>query len=391
MAATLNFRFLANDKGLQDGIKRSKKQLSSLERTTKTVATGMKRALSGVGLAIGVSALTSALASAGRAAAADAKSQRLLALQMKTTTKATEKQVAQTEAFISSLSNQVGIMDDELRPSFAKLLRGVGKVEKAQQLLKIALDGSAASGKPLSTVSDALTKAFNGNFTTLYKLAPQLKKTKGGIEDYARSVKGAARTAADPYSKLSVVLDNLNEQIGTSLLPAFEGLSNFFIKNGPAISKFLKDLFDPKTKMGQSFTKMGEAIGKIFKSLDTFFMQFDPDKKSGVLGFFTVLQAALDTVAATLDIIINALNLITGNEAAQKILNGKDVTSPFASAIDLGITKGAGIGAGGSNMSTLNPSSNYTINVNKSNVAASDIVREIQRYERQTGKKYLTR
>jgi len=136
---------------------------------------------------------------------------------------------------------------------------------------------------------------------------------------------------------------------------------------------------------------MGDAIGKIFDSLDTFFKQFDPNKKSGVLGFFTVLQTALDTVATTLDIIINSLNLITGNEAAQKILNGKDVSNPFASAIDLGITKGAGISAGGSNMSTLNPSSNYTINVNKANTSASDIVREIQRYERQTGKKYLAK
>jgi len=390
MAATLNFRFLANDKGLSDGIKRSKKQLSGLERTTKTVATGMKRALSGVGLAIGVSALTSALASAGRAAAADAKSQRLLALQMKTTTNATTKQIAANEEFIGGLSNQVGIVDDELRPAFAKLLRGTGKVEKAQKLLKIALDGSAASGKPLSTVSDALTKAFNGNFTTLYKLAPQLKKTKGGIDDYAKSVRGAATTAADPYSKLSVVLDNLNEQVGTALLPAFEGLSNFFIKNGPAISKFLKDLFDPKTPMGQAMERLGQVIDKVVKAVDGFFTQFDPDKKSGVLGFFRVLQAALDTVATTLDIIINSLNLITGNEAAKKILNGKDVSNPFASAIDLGITKGAGIGAGGANMSTLG-SSNYTINVNKSNMAPGDIVREIQRYERQTGKKYLAK
>ena len=167
-------------------------------------------------------------------------------------------------------------------------------------------------------------------------------------------------------------------------------MANFFIKNGPAISKFLKDLFNPDTKLGKSFESLGKVIDKIFTALDTFFIQFDPNKKSGMLGFLTVLQGALDTISTTLDIIINSLNLITGNEAAQKILNGKDVTNPFASAIDLGITKGAGIGAGGSNMSTLG-SSNYTINVNKSNLAAGDVIREIQRYERQTGKKYLAK
>jgi len=382
--------FIGDYSDLKKKTERAEKSLERMRKKVQSQSRLMNQAFKKIGAGLGFFAITNALKRAGEAAAQDAKSQRLLALQMKTTTKATAKQVAQTEDFIGSLSNQVGIVDDELRPAFAKLLRGTGKVATAQKLLKIALDGSAASGKPVATISDALTKAFNGNFTSLYKLAPQLKKTKGGIEDYAASVKGAAVTSADPYSKLSVVLDNLNEQVGTALLPAFEGLANFFIENGPTISKFLKDLFNPDTKLGKSFSTLGTVIEKIFKTLETFFIQFDPNKKDGLIGFLTVLQGALDTIATTLDIIINSLNLITGNEAAQKILNGKDVTNPFASAIDLGITKGAGIGAGGSNMSTLG-SSNYTINVNKSNMAPGDIVREIQRYERQTGKKYLAK
>ena len=382
--------FIGDYSDLKKKTERAEKSLERMRKKVQSQSRLMNQAFKKIGAGLGFFAITNALKRAGEAAAQDAKSQRLLALQMKTTTKATAKQVAQTEDFIGSLSNQVGIVDDELRPAFAKLLRGTGKVATAQKLLKIALDGSAASGKPVATISDALTKAFNGNFTSLYKLAPQLKKTKGGIEDYAASVKGAAVTSADPYSKLSVVLDNLNEQVGTALLPAFEGLANFFIENGPTISKFLKDLFNPDTKLGKSFSTLGTVIEKIFKTLETFFIQFDPNKKDGLIGFLTVLQGALDTIATTLDIIINSLNLITGNEAAQKILNGKDVTNPFASAIDLGITKGAGIGAGGSNMSTLG-SSNYTINVNKSNLAAGDIIREIQRYERQTGKKYLAK
>ena len=382
--------FIGDYSDLKRKTERAEAQLERMRRKVKRESAMMNQAFKKIGAGLSLFALVNGLQRAGEAAAADARSQRLLALQMKTTTKATDKQIASNETFIQRLSEQVGIVDDELRPAFAKLLRGTGKVEKAQKLLKIALDGAAASGKSVSTVSDAITKANNGNFTSLYRLAPQLKKTKGGIDEYAKSVKGAAKASADPYSKLSVVLDNLNEQVGVALLPGFEALANFFIKNGPAISKFLEDLFNPKTDMGKAMERLGQVVEKIFKTLDTFFMQFDPDKKSGILGFFVILQGALDTVATTLDVIINSLNLITGNEAAQKILNGKDVTNPFASAIDLGITKGAGIGAGGSNMSTLG-SNNYSINVNKSNVNAGDIVREIQRYERQTGKKYLAK
>jgi hypothetical protein len=381
MAATLNFRFLANDKGLSDGIKRSKKQLSGLERTTKTVASGMKRALGGVGLAIGVSALTSALASAGRAAAADAKSQRLLALQMQTTTKASDKQIASNEKFIGTLSNQVGIVDDELRPAFAKLLRGTGKVKTAQKLLKVALDGSVASGKPLSTVSDALTKAFNGNFTTLYKLAPQLKKTKGGIDEYAASVENAAITGADPFSKLSTVLDNLNEQVGTALLPGFEKLANFFIDNGPAISQFITDLFDPKSKIGKSFQEFGNKLEDLATSVNDFFIQFDPDKKSGVIGFFQAVKTAIDGVITSIEIANNLINLpANAYESGQK--TGQNIVDrAAASKVQLPIPSFTGRNTTGQ--------TNYTINVNKATVSAPDIIREIQRLERQTGKKYL--
>ena len=82
-------------------------------------------------------------------------------------------------------------------------------------------------------------------------------------------------------------------------------------------------------------------------------------------------------------------SLIEAPTAAVMAVSGAVNFSPNTGfGIRFGGDSGAGIGAGGSNMSTLG-SSNYTINVNKSNMAASDIVREIQRYERQTGKKYL--
>ena len=380
--ATLNFKFLANDKGLQDGIKRSKKQLSGLERTTKSVASGMKRALGGVGLAIGISAITSALASAGRAAAADAKSQRLLALQMKTTTHATAKQVAGTEKYIGALSNQVGIVDDELRPAFAKLLRGTGKVAKAQKLLMIALDGAAASGKPLATISDALTKANNGNYTSLYRLAPQLKKTKGGIDEYAKSVKGAARTAADPYSKLTVILDNLNEQVGTALLPMFEALANFFVDNGPIISKFIKDLFEPKTKLGSSFAKFGKILGELFVQIDELFKNFDPDKKSGVVGFFTILNALLETTVDLIDKIVGGIKFIAGNT--------EDLGPVASKNIDMIANYGT-VGLASIPGAVVPKNTSYNINVNKATINAAELVKEIQRYERVTGKKYVSK
>jgi len=213
--------FIGDYSDLKKKTERAEARVVRMRKKVQSQSRMMNQAFKRIGTSLSLFAVVNGLKRAGEAAANDARSQRLLALQMRTTTKATDKQVKSNEAFIQRLSEQVGIVDDELRPAFAKLLRGTGSVSKAQKLLKIALDGAAASGKSVSTVSDAITKANNGNFTSLYRLAPQLKKTKGGVDEYAKSVKGAAKASADPYSKLSVVLDNLNEQVGTALLPGF--------------------------------------------------------------------------------------------------------------------------------------------------------------------------
>jgi hypothetical protein len=375
MAANLVFKFLANDKGLKDGINRSKKDLNSLGSVTKSVSTSMKRTLGAVGLSLGFTAVIRGLVGAGKAAAADAKSQRLLALQMQTTMHATDKQIASNEKFIGVLSNQVGIVDDELRPAFAKLLRGTGNVAKAQKLLKIALDGSAASGKPLSAVTDAIVKAQNGQLTSLYRLAPQLKITKGGIDQYAASVKGAAQTAADPFSRVKVVMDNLNEQIGQALLPAFEGLANWFVDNGPTISKFLSDLFNPKTSLGKNVTKLLGDLERIIQQLDKVFAQFDPEKKSGLIGFLTILNTTLDITVKSIKALADVL-VGQDKKVADKVF--MDVYKP-APVPKTGI---------GSNMSDVGRGS-VTINVNKANTSAADIVKMIQVWQTQTGRQYL--
>jgi len=82
-------------------------------------------------------------------AAADEKAQRNLALTIENTTSATAKQIAGVEDYISKVSLQIGVTDDELRPAFGRLVRSTKDVEDAQRLLNLALDISAATGKPL--------------------------------------------------------------------------------------------------------------------------------------------------------------------------------------------------------------------------------------------------
>ena len=67
-----------------------------------------------------------------------------------------------TEGFISRLQDTYKVLDDELRPAFSRLVRSTQDVDKAQRLLNLALDLSAASGKPFqgTTIDQASTQRW---------------------------------------------------------------------------------------------------------------------------------------------------------------------------------------------------------------------------------------
>jgi hypothetical protein len=443
--ATLNFKFLSNTKGLNDGIGKSSKALNRFEGTTKKVSAGIGKALGGLGIALGAAAVGSALLDAAKAASEDRKQQKLLALQLRTTTGATDDQIASAESFIDKLSRATGELDDNLRPALSNAVRGTGSLTKGQELLEVALDGARASGKPLDTVLQALIKANNGNTTALYKLAPQLKKTKGGIDDYAASVKGAAAESADPFARLNVAFENLNEQLGTLVLPLVESFVSFIIDDAiPAVEKFFDDINNPNTDTGKTFEVMKEAlvgkdgksgvygsvlllvdaIGQLFGTLSS-----NGNALDGLVKAFEILAVALDVIVFNIASLINqpisgfadrVKKQIFGAAAINAILNRESLFGNNFSNVSPG-QKGTsirGIEANLANGGIVLPraggtiarigeagqaeaviplnrlgdfgGNTYVININKANVSGNEIVAAIQRYERGTGRRYLT-
>jgi hypothetical protein len=436
--AQVNFKFLANTKGLDKGIKSGQKSLGGFEKTTKKISGSIGKALGGLGLAIGVGALVSGLKEATKAAQDDLRSQKLLALQLKTTTGATDEQLKSNEAWLSSLSMAVGIADDELRPALANAVRGTGNLKDAQKLLTIALDGAAASGKPLDSVLQALIKANNGNFTSLYKLAPQLKKTKGGIADYAKTVKGAAETSADPFAKMNVALNEVKEKVGNLVLPAITKLVDYITTTVvPAVQTFLDQINDPNTEAGKQFQKIKEILSDVWQIIQ------DIAKSEGFKQF---LGAAITLALVLLDIAKNiatafgskndsikgaALSFTTSSkktlltdaniQMAAGALGGKLTPSQIKKArADLSggadgnpmtpwpFAKGgvvmprpggtlAQIGEAGKpeavipldRFSGMFGGNAYTVNVNKANMTGEEIVRQIKKFEIASGRKFV--
>ena len=273
------------------GIKKAKKSFG-----------GLKTALGAVGIGFGLKAITDGLLDAAKAASADQKSMQLLNNQLRRNANATDAQVKANDKFIDSLSNQVGIVDDELRPAMGQLVRATGDTKKAQDLLKLALDASATTGKPLALTARALSQAFAGNRTQLNRLFPTLKESKDLFGDLAKIVGGAAVEQADPFSKFNVAMDNLKEKLGTVILPYLVDFIDTMMMPGGAIdqvSKFLDDVSNPKTEAGKTFLQIKDAVAQTIDGVKEFFALFgDGDAVKGIGNVASNLVKALPALLA---------------------------------------------------------------------------------------------
>jgi hypothetical protein len=193
-------------------------------------------------------------AAAIKNAAADEAAQRNLALTIENTTTATSKQIAGVEDYISKTSLAIGVTDDQLRPAFGRLVRSTKDVEEAQKLLNLALDISSATGKPLETVANALGKAYDGNLTSLGKLGLGIDQSIIKSKDFDKvfqSLTGTfggfaeneAQSTEKAFARIKIASDEVQEQIGTALLPLIQELTAFILTDVvPVIQQFVNGL-----------------------------------------------------------------------------------------------------------------------------------------------------
>jgi hypothetical protein len=223
------------------GIEKAKKEFASLEGATAKAGFVMKKAFLPAAAAVG--ALGAALFDAGKGAVEDAAAQELLSKALKNNTAATDAQIKANEDWISTQGKLLGVTDSDLRPAIAKLATQTGSLTKAQEGAALAMDIAAATGKPLSAVTDAMAKAYGGNTKALAKLDPKLKDLiKGGLDaegamsvladTFGGAASTKANTAEGQFQRLKVSLDETKETIGAALLPIIEKVLPFLTQMG---------------------------------------------------------------------------------------------------------------------------------------------------------------
>lgn len=201
---------------------------------SKGLATASKVA-AGALVAVGGAAIAAA-----KAAAEDAAGQDALAQSMEKNANASKSQIAATEDWISKMSMATGVADDELRPALSTLVRATGDVEKSQKALSVAMDVSAATGKPLKSVTDAMAKGFAGSTTSLGRLVPGLSKAALASGDMGRvmdelsdktggAAARAANTAEGQMKRFTLSLQETQEAAGAVLLPVLTKLTGVLV------------------------------------------------------------------------------------------------------------------------------------------------------------------
>jgi hypothetical protein len=207
-----------------------------------------------------------------KAAIADEAAQSRLATSLRNVVGATNNQIAAIEQQILKSSLLTGVTDDELRPSFDRLIRSTKSVEEATRLQALALDISAGSGKSLEAVTNALAKASEGQNTALGKLgvgisAAELKTmsfeeiTAKLSDTFANQASVQADTFQGKMARLNVAIDEGKETVGSFILDAITPMVTLFInKVVPAIQSVANEI-------GPKLTPLFQTLGNFMNTV----------------------------------------------------------------------------------------------------------------------------
>lgn len=262
-----------------------------------------------------------------KAAIEDAAAQERLANSLRNVTKATDDQIASVEKQITQMSLAFGIADDQLRPAFQRLATATGSLTTANDSLRLALDISAATGKSVEQVSNALAKAYEGNAGALGRLGIGLSTAeikslglKGTMDQLALTFGGAATTQANTLegqiARLQVAFDEAKESVGARLLPAITSLLNYFINTViPKFTEFKDKALEPVTT---AINNNREAFNTLWKFIKNFLVPIIVDGLGSALSFIgkvaggilTIIGNVVTGIKKAVDFTIDGINAV---------------------------------------------------------------------------------
>jgi hypothetical protein len=325
-----------------------KKAFKDAETSTDRLTKNVKGLAKGLLAVYSAQKLLSFAKASVKAFAEDDKAAKALGTTLNNLGLAYGSNIGTVNGFISRLEMQTGVLDDELRPAMDRLLRATGDVTKSQELLALALDISAGTGRSVTQVSQSLQKAYLGQTQALGRLGVGLSKAELSSSSFeeiqvrlATLFAGQATAAADTYAgslaRLTVAGNNAKETIGKGLVDALVTASN---------STSTDDLIEKIDRAAESIANFVRETGEFIKITKSIFkfelFATDPNAFKG-MGNISTSKTSQDTQRADAVAKKNAAALakLTGVQAANqaKILKDKRLQNAIDKA-NIALLKG---------------------------------------------------
>lgn len=202
---------------------------NGVSKSAGGLGAGLKNMFSGVVVTAGdvVNGLrwvVDKLMEVGRAGAEAEKATRTLQFAVQRAGYSWTANAAALDANIQKVSWLAAVDDEELAVAQSKLIRSTKDLTESQKLLGLATDISAVTGADLNSVTKALSRAYQGNYTGLSRMGVAIDTTKGKTEAFKTLYEqfgGAAEYVSDNLvadaDRLKIAWGNLGEQAAKSL------------------------------------------------------------------------------------------------------------------------------------------------------------------------------
>jgi hypothetical protein len=335
-----------------------KKAFKQADAAVSSLGKTLKRALIGVSMAAFAKSAISAFVVADKTAQSFANTMNNIGLK-----EATADVLAMTDA----MEMQFGVAAARLIPAYQKFAVITRNTADSQKLLNLALDVSAGTSNSLETVTNAFTRALNGNNTSLGKLGSNLTKADlatGSLNDNLQKLSGnymgAATTASETLSnkitRVGLAFQKAKEYIGGGLIDAVviatgsanieelqrsiinfgKGAAEVFVVVGNLIAKnieLIKQLgvvlfsvwTSTKVYAGvAAFLKIGEGLIKFYRLL-----------RNVSIGAAIAQMTAINPIAG----VVGGVALVAGIFAANKALDSFENSINSANKLKLKLPK----------------------------------------------------
>ena len=228
----------------------------------------------------------------------------------------------EVDQFLDKMEDVTKVGGDKLVPAFSQLARVTEDVDKAQKLLGISLDISAGTGRDLTSVTAAISRAMSGNTAALGKLNVGLDKNLlayGELDDILDILegkfKGSAARAVDTFEgrmkTLTIESDRAKETIGAGLVDAITILGG---TNGiDTAADSMKRLSDETANALRGLALLVKQVG-----IET------PEGGFGLANLATAIPVAGTYIAPLIDKLIKKGEL----EVAQRAALGGRILDP---------------------------------------------------------------